>query len=81
MHLGGASMALHRPDSWQTTEVVMGPWSLNPGLHWYWALAPRVKSWPKMLPLTGGTGIPQDSTGGKAASERVNAPFSLFIVV
>ena len=63
MHLGGASMALHLPDSWQTTEVVVGPASLNPGLHWYWALAPRVKSWPKMLPLTGGTGIPQDSTG------------------
>lgn len=26
------------------------------------ALAPREKSWPTILPLTGGTGIPQDIT-------------------
>lgn len=34
MHLGGASIGLHLPDSWHTTEVVMGPASWKPGLHW-----------------------------------------------
>lgn len=63
MHLGGASMGLHLPDSWQTTEVVMGPARRKPGLHWYMALAPKVKSCPTILPFTGGTGIPQDMTG------------------
>lgn len=63
-------MGLHLPDSWQITEVVTGPASRNPGLHWYVALAPREKSWPTILPLTGGTGIPQDITRGEQGMWR-----------
>ncbi|TNN88036.1 hypothetical protein EYF80_001617 [Liparis tanakae] len=59
-------------DSWQITEVVTGPASRNPGLHWYVALAPKEKSFPPILPLTGGTGIPHDdlcigNDGGRQA--------------
>lgn len=69
-HLGGASMGLHLAESWHITELVTGPASRNPGLHWYVALAPREKSWPTMLPLTGGTGIPQDMTRKKVRKTK-----------
>lgn len=61
-HLGGASGRLHLPDSWHITELVTDPARRKPGLHWYAALAPKEKSWPTILPLTGGNGIPQDMT-------------------
>lgn len=64
-HLGGASVVLHLPDSWQITEVVTDPVRRKPGLHWYETLAPKIKSWLAILPLTGGRGIPQDMTRKK----------------
>lgn len=79
-HMGGASMGVHLPDSWQVTEVVTGPASRNPGLHWYVALAPREKSWPTMLPLTGGTGIPQDMTGRERGMQQEGTPGEMWAV-
>lgn len=78
-HLGGASMGLHLPDSWHITEVVTGPASRNPGLHWYVALAPREKSWPRMLPLMGGTGIPQDMTRSKVRRDKKRAEVNAWL--
>lgn len=62
-------MGLHLPESWHITEVVTGPARRNPGLHWYVAFAPKEKSWPTILPLTGGSGIPQDITGCEGRQE------------
>jgi len=36
------------------------------------ALAPREKSWPTMLPLTGGIGIPQDMTTKREKESNFN---------
>ena len=55
-------MGLHLPDSWQTTDIARGLANRKPALHWYIALAPRVKSCPAILPFNGGSGIPHVTT-------------------